>query len=82
MCLIADIGVTNVQFAIVGEGVLSAKNERTLSCSEYPALLHAVITCLTEISTFVIESKYPALIGATVAVKQEYSHLGVASIAG
>ena len=37
---------------------------------------------LEEIPTFVIESKYPALIGAAVSVKREYAHLGVTSISG
>ena len=36
---------------------------------------------LSEIPTYVISAKYPALIGAAVAVKQEYDHLGVTSIA-
>ena len=35
---------------------------------------------LAEIPTYVINSKYPALIGAAIAVKQQYSHLGVSSI--
>jgi len=35
---------------------------------------------LAEIPTYVICSKYPALIGAAVAVKQQYSHLGVGSV--
>ena len=34
---------------------------------------------LAEIPTYVICSKYPALIGAAVALKQQYSHLGVSS---
>lgn len=35
---------------------------------------------LSEIPTRVINSKYPALIGAAVAVKQEYSYLGATSV--
>jgi glucokinase len=35
---------------------------------------------LAEIPTYVISSKYPALIGAAVAVKRQYSHLGVSSV--
>jgi len=35
---------------------------------------------LAEIPTYVIYSKYPALIGAAAAVKQQYSHLGVNSV--
>ena len=35
---------------------------------------------LAEIPTYVICSKYPALIGAAIAVKQQYSHLGVNSV--
>jgi len=35
---------------------------------------------LAEIPTYVISSKYPALIGAAVAVKQQYSYLGASSI--
>ena len=35
---------------------------------------------LAEIPTYVISSKYPALIGAAVAVKQQYSYLGVSSV--
>ncbi len=35
---------------------------------------------VSEIPTYVISSKYPALIGAAVAVKQEYSYLGVTSV--
>ena len=35
---------------------------------------------LAQIPTYVICSKYPALIGAAVAVKQQYSHLGVNSV--
>jgi glucokinase len=35
---------------------------------------------LAEIPTYVICSKYPALIGAAVAVKQQYSHLGISSV--
>lgn len=36
---------------------------------------------LSQIPTFVINSKYPALTGAAVAVKPQYSHLGVTSVA-
>ena len=36
---------------------------------------------LAEIPTYVITSKYPALIGAAVAVKQQYGFLGVTSVA-
>ena len=35
---------------------------------------------LAEIPTYVISSKYPALIGAAIALKQQYSHLGVSSV--
>ena len=35
---------------------------------------------LAEIPTYVISSKYPALIGAAVAVKRQYRHLGVSSV--
>ncbi|MGD2160290.1 MAG: glucokinase, partial [Gammaproteobacteria bacterium] len=35
---------------------------------------------LSQIPTYVISSKYPALIGAAVAIKQQYSHLGVSSV--
>lgn len=35
---------------------------------------------LAEIPTYVISSKYPALIGAAIAVRQQYSHLGVSSV--
>ena len=35
---------------------------------------------LAQIPTYVICSEYPALIGAAVAVKQQYSHLGVNSV--
>jgi len=35
---------------------------------------------LAEIPTYVICSKYPALIGAAIAVKQQYGHLGVNSV--
>jgi glucokinase len=35
---------------------------------------------VSEIPTYVISSKYPALIGAAVAVKQEYSYLGATSV--
>jgi glucokinase len=35
---------------------------------------------LSLIPTYVISSKYPALIGAAVAIKQQYSHLGVSSV--
>ncbi len=35
---------------------------------------------LAEIPTYVISSKYPALIGAAVAVKQQYSYLGATSV--
>lgn len=35
---------------------------------------------LSEIPTHVINSKYPALTGAAVAVKQEYSYLGATSV--
>jgi glucokinase len=34
---------------------------------------------LSQIPTYVISSKYPALIGAAVAVKQQYHYLGVTS---
>jgi len=35
---------------------------------------------LSEIPTYVISSKYPALIGAAVAVKQQYGYLGASSV--
>jgi glucokinase len=35
---------------------------------------------LSEIPTYVISSKYPALIGAAVALKQQYSYLGATSV--
>ena len=35
---------------------------------------------LSQIPTYVISSKYPALTGAAVAVKQQYSYLGVSSV--
>ena len=35
---------------------------------------------LSEIPTYVISSKYPALIGAAVAVKKQYSYLGATSV--
>ena len=35
---------------------------------------------LSEIPSYVIKAKYPALTGAAVAVKQEYSNLGVTSV--
>lgn len=56
MCLIADIGGTNARFAIVEEGGLSPSNERTLSCSEYPTLVDAVIAYLDDVSSEVPET--------------------------
>lgn len=50
MCLIGDIGGTNARFAIVEQGSFSPKNERTLSCSEYPTLVDAVIAYLDDVS--------------------------------
>ena len=35
---------------------------------------------LAEIPTYVISSKYPALVGAAIAVEQQYGHLGVSSV--
>ena len=35
---------------------------------------------LSEIPTYVISAKYPALVGAAIAVKQQYAHLGITSV--
>lgn len=37
---------------------------------------------LSEIPTYVISSKYPALTGAAVAVQKQYGHLGATSVSG
>jgi glucokinase len=37
---------------------------------------------LSEIPAYIITSKYPALTGAAVALKQEYSYLGATSVSG
>ena len=37
---------------------------------------------LADIPTYVITSKYPALIGSAIATRSQYSHLGISSMAG
>ena len=50
MCLIADIGGTNARFALVDQGSIMPRHERTLPCSHYRSLVDAVLAYLDDVS--------------------------------
>lgn len=50
MSLIADIGGTNARFAIIEDGELVPRYERTLACANYHTLVDAVLAYLDDVS--------------------------------